>query len=317
MKKIAFILPLLAIALTSCSEVKPLEKMVFCFDSIIDVKLYDGKKEYLDWINNICYEYDVATNYYAKGTPLGIYQINRTNDEIEIEPDIYDLLKYAFDVKDQGATYFDPMCGSLSEKWKESLAKKEILSETVINEELEKRNNSSFEFFEDYNIQRIGEATIDLGGIAKGYVLQKVYEYLRGHGVNKYIINGGFSSILLGEKNTKSGLFTVGLKEVKNAYIQAKNCFISTSSIYQQGVEINGVTYSHIINPVTGSAINENDGVIVISDNGAYGDAMSTSLMNNTLDEIKSIEQEHNIKTIVIKKNKIVYSHKDIEVKYH
>ena len=80
--------------------------------------------------------------------------------------------------------------------------------------------------------------------------------------------------------------------------------------------KIDGVTYSHIINPVTGSALNENDAVIVISDKGYYGDAMSTSLMINTVDEIKEIEKEHEIKTIVIKDKKIIYSNEDIEVLY-
>ena len=39
--------------------------------------------------------------------------------------------------------------------------------------------------------------------------------------------------------------------------------------------------------------------------------------MNNTVEEIKLIEEENDIKTIVIKNNNIVYSHKDLEVKYH
>ena len=96
-----------------------------------------------------------------------------------------------------------------------------------------------------------------------------------------------------------------------------KNCFVSSSSVSEQGVEINNVTYSHIINPVTGSAVNENDAVIVVSDYGYYGDAMSTSLMMNTIDEIKAIEKEHNIKTIVIKNNAISYCNEGLEVYHH
>ena len=74
--------------------------------------------------------------------------------------------------------------------------------------------------------------------------------------------------------------------------------------------------YSHIINPVNGSAINENDAVIVISDSGYYGDAMSTSMMMNTVEEIIELEIEHDIKTIVIKDGNIVYKNEEIEVYY-
>ena len=84
-----------------------------------------------------------------------------------------------------------------------------------------------------------------------------------------------------------------------------------------QGVKIDGITYSHIINPIDGSAINKYDAVIVISDKGYFGDALSTSLMLCDIDEIKAIENEHLVKTIVIDDGKIVYKHKDIEVYYH
>ena len=318
MKKIAFLFPLLAIALTSCStNNKVIESKVFCFDTLVEAKLYDGKNEHIKEIEKILNNISNLTDNYELKSINGVYAINQTNEEITVDEQLYTLLQDSFDMANNEVDNFNPLCGSLSKKWKESLAKKEILSETVINEELDKINNTEVILKDNYVIQRNGEAEIDLGGVAKGYALDLVNNYLQENGVASYLINAGSSSIALGEKLTKDGLFTIGLKEAKNAYIKAKNCFISTSSIYQQGVTIDGVTYSHIINPKTGSAINVNDGVIVISSNGAFGDAFSTSLMNNTVEEIKEIEEINDIKTIVIKNNKIVYSHKDIEVKYH
>ena len=318
MKKIAFVLPLLAIALTSCSNnSSPISSNVFCYDTMVEIKLYGGNKENIKDIKNILNVFSNATDNYAYSTTDGVYSINQTNDEITINSDLYNCLQQSFSFMPDGASYFNPFCGSLSKKWKESLEKKEILSSEVISEELTKMNNSSLELKDNNVVQRTGEAELDLGGIAKGYALDLVKDYLTKQSINKYLINAGSSSILLGEKDSKDGLFTVGLKDIENAYLKLKDCFVSTSSIYEQGVEIGGVTYSHIINPTNGSAINENDGVIVISDNGAYGDAMSTSLMNNTIDEIKEIEIEHDIKTIVIKDKKIAYSNKDIEVSYH
>ena len=318
MKKIAYLLPLFAIALTSCStNNKVIESKVFCFDTLVEAKLYDGKNEHIKEVEKILNNISDLTDNYELKSNNGVYAINQTNDEMTIDEKLYSLIVDSLYMSYNVADYFNPLCGSLSKKWKESLAKKEILSETVINEELEKINNTVITLKENNVIQRIGEAEFDLGGVAKGYALDLVNNYLQENGVGSYLINAGSSSIALGEKQNKDGFFTVGLKEVKNAYIKAKNCFISTSSIYEQGVTIDGVTYSHIINPKTGSAINVNDGVIVISSNGAYGDVMSTSLMNNTVEEIKTIEEINDLKTIVIKNNKIIYSHKDIEVKYH
>ena len=144
-----------------------------------------------------------------------------------------------------------------------------------------------------------------------------VKDYLKNNNSKQYLINGGSSSLLLGEKNTKDGLYTIGLKDLNNAFLKLKNCFISTSSISEQGVKIGDVTYSHIINPNDGSAINLNDAIVVISDSGALGDALSTSMMNNTVDEIKAIETECHVQAIVIKNNEVIYQNSGIEVNYH
>ena len=271
MKKIAFSLPLLAIAITSCStNNKVIESKVFCFDTLTEVRLYEGNKTNIKDIENILNKISDITDNYESKSNNGVYQINQTNEEIVVDEELYQLLQDSLDMAANGVDNFSPFCGSLSKKWKEALAKKEILSETVINEELSKINNTTLTLKENNVVQRTGDAEIDLGAVAKGYALDLVNNYLQENNITSYLINAGSSSIALGEKKTKDGLFTIGLKEVKNAYIKAKNCFVSTSSIYEQGVTIDGVTYSHIVNPKTGSAINENDGVIVLSSNGCF-----------------------------------------------
>ena len=310
-----YLLLLFPILLTSCSKsVKPLENKIFCFDTMINIKLYEGEQSDIDELNNLFSLYSKLSDNYVSADITNIYTLNHTNEEVTIDKELYDLLKRSIDVQNEGANYYNPLCGSLAKKWKESLKNQQILAENVKNEELLKISASSLVFKDDNKIQRLGEAEIDLGGIAKGYALDKAKDYLDNKGLKSYLIDGGSSSILLGEKQSKDGLFSVGLKDLSNSYLKLKNCFVSSSSISEQGVVIDNVTYSHIINPVTGSAINENDAVIVVSDKGYYGDAMSTSLMMNTIDEIKTLEAEHNFKAIVIKNNQIAYCNEGLEV---
>ena len=314
-----FILSLLSILpLVGCTQKGfVLDDKVFCFDTMVETKLYEGNNENLKEINNLLSLYDKYADIFYPRDINNLYTINHTNEDVQIDHQLYELLRTSIDVTNNGAAFFNPLCGSLSLNWKESLKNGQILSESIIDEELLKMNNTSLNFKENDIVQRSGEATLDLGGIVKGYVLDEIYDYLNNLGLKKYLINAGSSSILLGEKDNKDGYFSVGLKDINNAYLKLKNCFVSTSGIKEQGVKIGDITYSHIINPISGSAINENDAVIVISDKGYYGDAMSTSLMMNTVEEIKVIETTYDIKTIVIKDSKIIYSNKDIEVYYH
>ena len=85
-------------------------------------------------------------------------------------------------------------------------------------------------------------------------------------------------------------------------------------------MKIGDATYSHIVNPLTGSAISLYDTVIVVSyagnyGNGALGDALSTSFMMSSLEEIKEAETNYGVKAIVIKDDTVIYKNADIELK--
>ena len=309
------ILPsLLTILLISCSNAKTATSKIFCFDTYIDIKLINGNKDNVIDIEDIFYRYDKLSDNYQNRSINNIYTINQTNDPVVVDEDLYKLLQTSFSVDTK---YFNPLCGSLAKKWKDALDKKEVLSDAIIEEELDKIVNTHLSFLDGNKIQKEGPAEIDLGGIAKGYALDVVKSYLDAKEMTQYLINAGSSSIILGEKNTKDGLFNVGLKDINNGYLKLKNCFVSTSSISEQNAVINDVTYSHIINPLTGSALSVNDVVIVVSNNGYQGDALSTSMMMNTVEEIKELETKFDVKTIVVKDGNIIYQNNNIEVYYH
>ena len=308
------LLPILLVGLlTSCSTNNPvIENKVFCFDTYVESRLYEGEQANADEIKDILEYYDRVSDNYKKRPGVTITSIGE--EKIVVEEKLYNLLKASSEVTSKGATYFNPLCGSLSKAWKESLAKREVLSNEIITAELDKMNHTSLLLEDNYTVSKIGEGEIDLGGIVKGYAIDEIKQYLNSKNIQKYLIIAGFSSILLGKKNTEDGLFTIKINDLSDAYIKLKDCVISTSSKSVQGVKIDDITYSHIVNPITGQAINENDAVIVVSDSGTLGDALSTSMMMNTVDEIKEIEKTQNVKCIVIKEKKMIYCNSGLEV---
>lgn len=310
------ILPLIVLLSTSCNQKSfVLGSKVFCFNTMVSIEMYEGKEEDVKNIEDILKYYDKLSDNYLARDITNVYSINQTNETIEVPKELYDLLKASMEVTSNGANYFNLLAGSLSKSWKEALADNQVLSQADIDEELAKLNSSSLTLYPNNLIKRTGEAEIDFGGIAKGYTLDIVKDYLDSKEYKHYIINGGSSSILLGEKPLGDGHFTVAMqKELPGTYFKAKNCFISTSGNSEQGVKIGDTVYSHIVNPVTGSAITNYDAVIVLSDDGYLGDALSTSMMMNTISEIEQIETAQNVKTIIIKDGKIVHKHVGIEV---
>lgn len=318
------IIPLLLISiLASCSNQNSyIKREVFCFDTWNYIRLYDGKAKDADKLKELFEMYDALSDNYLPRDVNNVYTINNTHEEVEVSPYLFELLKFAVQGDKFGLDYFNPLCGSLAKKWKEAIEKKERLSQEVINEELVKMNNTTIEFnsTDGYKVKRMGDAELDLGGLIKGYMLditQRYFAYVyleEKRNIDSYIIDCGHSSIKLGRKNTGNGEYKVEIKDLPNSYLHLKNCCISTSGNLEQG--------QHIVNPVTGELADKYDTVIAITDNenGTYGDMLSTSLMNNTIEEIKELEKKFDgifvptLKTIVIKGGKVVYKHPDLKI---
>ena len=313
MKFKLFILPLIAVSLTSCSKTKELKKNAFYFDTYTETRLFEGNEEDLKEIDRIFSKIDKLTDNFSSRDVHNLFTVNSTNEEVQIDADLYEILSQSFSSNLDELKYFNPLCGSLSKKWKNSLEIPEILSNYTISEELENMQNTSLQFLGENTVKRIGKSEIDLGAVAKGFALDKIKNYLSENNIKKYLIDAGSSSLLLGEKNNGEN-FRVKLSNLDSSYLEVKNCFISTSSLDRQKVEIDGKVYSHIINPIDGSAINKHDAVIVLSDSGYLGDILSTALINETVENIEILEKKFNVQTLVIKDKNIVYKNENIEV---
>jgi thiamine biosynthesis lipoprotein len=311
MKAKLLILPLIIIPLSSCQ--KEIKRNSFYFDTYTETRLYEGSEEDLSEINKIFSKIDKLTDNFKERDLNNVYKINNSLENVQVEPELYEVLQASFCDCLDPLNYYNPLIGSLSKKWKNSLENMVILDQETINLELTKMASTSVSFLEENTVKKTGEAEIDLGAVAKGYALDKVKQYLDSKNYTKYLVDAGSSSILLGEKNGGKD-FKIRISNLDNTFLLAKNCFISTSSYDKQAVEIDGVNYSHIINPVNGSAINENDAVIVISDKGYLGDILSTAFINESIDSIKELEQHFEVKTIVIKNKTMVYKNEGIEV---
>lgn len=316
MKKL--ILPLLlSLSLVSCAKVTEYEDLFYAFGQApIQIKTYEGSDENIKELRSILNTFNKETDNYLESDLPGVYQINNTSDNITISENLYDCLKQSYELSNNLDSYFSILLGSFSKTWKTALANNTVPLSETISLEMEKFHNTSLTFNENNQVQKTGSSEIDLGAVAKGYALDLSKKYFESKAISQYIVNAGSSSILLGQKNTENGLFTIKIKDLNNTFLKAKNTCISTSSISEQSTTINGVTYTHIISPETGEARVINDTVVVLSDTGILGDVLSTSMMLMSVPEINSIEQEFNVKSVVIRDHKVVYSHKDIKLEH-
>jgi thiamine biosynthesis lipoprotein len=128
---------------------------------------------------------------------------------------------------------------------------------------------------------RIGDnQRITLGGIAKGYAVEKAVEILKRHNIAMALVDAGGNMRALGKK--PEGAWNVAMadpRDVNNyiATIPLDNNAVSTSGDYERYFD-DEMKYHHIINPKTGYSATELISVTIVTDNAFDADALSIAV---------------------------------------
>ena len=122
---------------------------------------------------------------------------------------------------------------------------------------------------------------INLGGIAKGYVVERGVNILRSHGIENAIVTAGGDSRLLGDRRGQPWM--VGIRDPRNdgqvaISLPLENEAISTSGDYERYFEEGDIRYHHIIEPSTGAPASGVHSATVFGPDAVITDALSTSV---------------------------------------
>ncbi len=122
---------------------------------------------------------------------------------------------------------------------------------------------------------------INLGGIAKGYVVERGISLLRESGIQNAIVTAGGDSRLLGDRRGRPWM--VGIRDPREEgevaiSVPLQDEAISTSGDYERFFEEGGVRYHHIIHPSTGTPASGVQSATVFGPDAVTADALSTSV---------------------------------------
>ncbi|MEE9571346.1 MAG: FAD:protein FMN transferase [Gammaproteobacteria bacterium] len=125
------------------------------------------------------------------------------------------------------------------------------------------------------------EVRINLGGIAKGYAVERGAALLQASGVQHALLNAGGDTRVLGDRRGEPWI--VGIRHPRAAdqvvtRLPLVDEAISTSGDYERFFEDAGRRYHHIINPMTGTPSEGILSVTVIGPDATLTDGLSTAL---------------------------------------
>ncbi|MCF7669065.1 MAG: FAD:protein FMN transferase [Verrucomicrobia bacterium] len=236
----------------------------------------------------------IMSDYYTK-SELNKLCAQPVGEAVHVSEDMFNILEFSQQLASETDGAFDVTIGPLIQLWRESKKTKALPTTNQVQEAMERSGYEKLKLNKrDQTVTlEACDMRIDLGGIAKGYAADAALKVLKELGYNRSYVAAGGDLALADPPPNKEG-WAIGIRSIDadtsetTRTIHLKNAAISTSGDTEQYVEIDGVRYSHIVNPKTGIGLRERIGVTIIAPNATISDSYATAV--SILDPEKGIE---------------------------
>lgn len=192
----------------------------------------------------------------------------------EVSAELWEVLRLAGQVSRRSKGAFDATIGPLSKLWRRAFRLGEFPEPILIRDARGKVNWRWIRFCSGQRVKlKKAGMRLDLGGIAKGYSLEKAMEVLRKHQIHAALIDGG-GDLIFGDPPPGEKGWEVKLPE---GVVRLANTSMATSGDHFRYLEWEGTRYSHLIDPRTGLGVTHGFMVSVTGDSGALADALASA----------------------------------------
>ncbi|MEX1126943.1 MAG: FAD:protein FMN transferase [Vicinamibacterales bacterium] len=200
-----------------------------------------------------------------------------------VSAELLDVLATSVSVARATDGAFDPTVGPLVALWREARATGTLPAAAARDAARARVGWRHLEIDRARGAVRLGKPgmRLDLGGIAKGYILQQALESLRANGVARALIESG-GDVVAGDRPPDRAGWRIDTPAADAVFTRRAdrlaNAALATSGATEQFVEIGGVRYGHIVDPRTGVGITHRTLARVIARDAAIADALATAL---------------------------------------
>ncbi len=223
------------------------------------------------------YEYDSELSALSRTGGSG--------SNVPVSAELWFVLEQAQRLAEKTRGAFDVTVGPFTGLWRKARREHKLPSPERLAEIRESVGHSWLRLNPRAKTVRLERSAmrLDLGGIAKGYAADEALAVLRRHGIARALVAAA-GDIALGEPPPDRFGWSVAVAAIDapdappTIHLSLKRCGVSTSGDLFQAVEIDGVRYSHIVDPRTGLGLTNQSLVTVIARNATAADSLATAI---------------------------------------
>ena len=307
---------------------EPVSATAIKLNTAVTVTIYDSQdRELLTECMNLCDKYEKIFSRTASDSEL--YQLNHreltpvagTEDTFQVSNPLAELIRKGLYYSELSEGAFDIAIEPLTSLWDFTAEDPQVPEDRLIQEALTKCDYHNVSVSDNNEvILKTEDTAIELGAIAKGYIADRLKDYLISQGVKSAIINLGGNVLCIGGKPDDSS-FKIGIQKPfadrseTIAVMDIKDKSVVSSGVYERCFEQDGTLYHHLLNPRTGYPYDNGlIAVTIISDESVDGDALSTTCFALGLEDgMKLAESLDNVQAFFVTSDYEIHYTKDFQ----
>ena len=223
------------------------------------------------------YEYDSELSTLSRTASSG--------QVVHVSDDLWRVLARAQDVAQRSGGAFDVTVGPIVSLWRKARRDQALPEPPRLSRALASTGWQKLQLDPHAHTARllVPGMRLDLGGIAKGYAMDEALKVLEEHGIARALVSGGGDMAVSDPPPAKPGWrIEIAPLDVPDApparFVLLRRTGLATSGDLFQHVEIDGVRYSHIVDPHTGIGLTDHSLVTVIARDGMTADSLITAI---------------------------------------
>jgi thiamine biosynthesis lipoprotein len=233
--------------------------------------------EALDEVDRI----DRLMSHYKTDSPLSRINREAATSPVTVEPELFDFITESILYSRESDGAFDITVGPLMKVWGFFRGDGRLASGHDVEDARSLVGSQHIILDAEHRTIRFDRpgVELDLGGIAKGYAVDRAVSLLRARHVAAALVSAGGSTIYgLGVPPTHNG-WMVTIQDPTDSRksareVELKDRALSVAGSSEKFFEVHGVRYSHIMDPRTGRPVQGVLSVAVITETGTQGDAL-------------------------------------------
>jgi thiamine biosynthesis lipoprotein len=221
---------------------------------------------------------EALTSFYRRDSDAA--RLSAMQGDLAVAPETLEILAQGLEVGKASDGAFDMTLGRLKALWGFGSAHPRLPAPSEIEAALAASGQGVLAVADGRVIKRTN-AWIDLGGIAKGYIIDRAVAVLKQAGVTCAAVNAGGDLRLIGQR---AAAWRIGIRHPRQVDVLLATLVLKeplavvTSGDYERFFEQNGVRYHHLFDPTTGMPARRCQSVTVVSRQAVWADALATAV---------------------------------------